>query len=260
MARRGRRQPFPPIIKRLIQTQPASAAPVASKPFIVSLAAYRRPRLFPATIKTAIQYQPLPPIAGMPFIVGHVSKNFRVPRSFGAKTATAVQYQPLPPIAAKPLVVSFASRLAAMRVKTRSFQQGLIRYQPAPHADPVPRTAYIVSRISVDQARRRLRTLHKTSLAPPSVVIPVVITVSPRFLFHHDERATSDRTRKFEQQSSEFFNNLLRTGELRGTPLDPSLGYTPTSGADWGPGLPEAVRDALDRIAKAIKEIRGIGP
>lgn len=76
MARLGRRQPFKPIMNRLIQYQPA-LPPAAARPLVVSLQAVQAPvqrrvqyRRFPPILKTFIQYiAPVPKAASQPFVV-----------------------------------------------------------------------------------------------------------------------------------------------------------------------------------------------
>jgi hypothetical protein len=76
--------------------------------------------------------------------------------------------------------------------------------------------------------------------------------VIPLFTFSHEVSDSNSRTRKPIQEMSEYLNNLLRTGELRGTIRDPSLGYLPDATAGWDGTPPSTTKEALDRIATAL--------
>jgi hypothetical protein len=89
------------------------------------------------------------------------------------------------------------------------------------------------------------------------------VTPTPRvrrkFSFAHDETIESKNSRLHEQQVAKFLNQLLLTGELRGTPQDPSLGYVPADPAAVGTTEALNLKEVVDRIIAAIKALNGTG-
>ncbi len=107
--------------------------------------------------------------------------------------------------------------------------------------------------------QRRSRSVAVTS--QPVVPFISAITLPPRvrrkFSFAHDESIQSKNSRLHEQQVAKFLNQLLLSGELQGTPIDPSLGYQCDDPAAWNTVSPSSLKEAIDRIAAALKTLMG---
>ncbi len=92
------------------------------------------------------------------------------------------------------------------------------------------------------------------NVMPPDP-LPGLTGVRPPYKISHEVFDVDARTRKALQQMSSVFNGLLLSGELRGTVIDPKLGYQPASIPDWGTTTPYTVKAALDAIAARLKAI-----
>lgn len=185
MALLGRRQPFPPIFKRLIQYQAAATAPVASKPLVVSFAATesRRPVPFTRVIaKGLIQYQPIAPTASKPLVVGLGARLTSWRPDFSVITKGLIQYQPIPPTAHKPFIVSQIAFEFRRPQILHPIINRLIQYAaPAVVADPVADTPYLVTQQAVSYRRPPiLRPLYGRPIqyraAPPIAKPPIVVS------------------------------------------------------------------------------------
>lgn len=270
MAFLGRRRPFPPIIKRLIQYQPPPAPtdPVADTPYLVSWRAvsYRRPPILRPFFGRPIQFQvapAVPPVAKKPLIVSFAALENRRPVLSRIISRRLIQYQPAtttPPAAAKPFIVSFVAHNFRRPEFHGPIMKRLEAFRPA--NPPVARLPYLVSQISVDEADRRAHDLRKAKTSFPPVIFPNTVRVVVPFTVPYDEHAEHKRSRSHEQIVAKILNSLLLSGEIGGvlgrTPGGDRivLGYIPTTPSDWpGPGLPATVRDALDRIARSLKTL-----
>jgi hypothetical protein len=188
VARLGRRQPFPPIIKTMIRFAPPEA--------------------------------PTPPAARAPYIISRgaidaASSRYHVlSRTLTGLPVTFTAAAPAPPAAAKPLVVSFES---------------------------------------IAHSIHRSHTLRRAQIILPPVVDQGTPRIRPAYKVVHDEKAEHAQSRVHEQQVSDILNNLLITGQLRGTTKQPILYYyVPADNLDWGGNPPSSFAAALDRIAAAL--------
>jgi hypothetical protein len=93
--------------------------------------------------------------------------------------------------------------------------------------------------------------------APSIAAITTPNRVARKFSFAHDETIESKSSRLHEQQVAKYLNQLLLSGELLGTPQDPALGYQCDDIHAWNTVAPATLKEALDRIAAALKTIMG---
>lgn len=266
MARLGRRQPFAPIIKRLILFQAAAPTPpVAAKPMVLSLVAIgaaRRPRTSIVS-KTLIQFQPAAaaPVASKPLVVSFAAiKAARRPKHsviFNRLT----RFPPVLPVAAKPFIVNFVAIKTKPPKIFRPTIRRVIQYAAPASTPPAARFPYIVSRQSVDTASRRYHALRHPLTGRPPQVTPAPARVLPKFFVDHDEAIVSRRSRRHEQQVAQILNGMVFSGELVGTIEEPQLGYVPNNTASWNGASPATISEALSRIAALLKTLNGgIGP
>lgn len=83
--------------------------------------------------------------------------------------------------------------------------------------------------------------------------------VRRKFSFPHDETIKNKNSRAFEQQVAKYLNQLLLSGEFRGTPQSPSLGYVPDDPTAVGTTESLTLSETLHRIIAAIKALNGTG-
>lgn len=179
-----------------------------------------------------------------------------------------IKYQPIastPPVASKPMVASFAAMQASESARHQRYPRGravihigLMGYSPIADQPPVARAPYLVVQITQDTAKFHGHVLHKPAIVLPTVPIPVP-RVRTKFKFDHDEHLSSKRGRHHEQQVARFLNNLLRSGELQGTPEEPSLGFIAADSSAVGTTEALPLKEVIDRIIAYIKSQNGTG-
>lgn len=104
-----------------------------------------------------------------------------------------------------------------------------------------------------------VRARQTRAYLPDQIVEPVIasITAGPHVVVTwkvaHDERAEHSQSRVHEQQVSDIFNNLLNTGQLRGTTAKPMLGYNSLNIQNWKDQRPPLTQqEANERFAAAL--------
>jgi hypothetical protein len=174
-----------------------------------------------------------------------------------------IKYQPAagePPEASKPTVVSFESVLMSGVARRQSYPRGrsvitngLIRFAAIGSQAPSAHAPYLFTQIANATANIRGHALHQAILGLPIVIAYTPPAVVTTWTFSHNLQEVDPRVRKAIGQMSAMLNNLLRTGQLRGTINEPSLGYLGETQLNWQSGdMPLTTNEAIDRIAAAL--------
>jgi hypothetical protein len=122
----------------------------------------------------------------------------------------------------------------------------------------LPINADLVISTPAAPTRRRQSYLDASVLAEPFIA---AITTPPRvrvkFKFPHSEAIQDKQSRLHEQTVAKWLNRMIEEGELQGTPINPSLGYQCDDPAAWNTVAPASLKEAVDRIAAALKALMG---
>jgi len=128
---------------------------------------------------------------------------------------------------------------------------------------------FVQSNLFVSPTRPRMHVGFNATVEPIIAAITDPPRVRRKFSFAHDDsdswtihQQTGNVTRNknsrlHEQQVAKWLNRMIEEGELQGTPIDPSLGYQCDDPAAWNTVSPSSLKEAIDRIAAALKTLMG---